>query len=46
MYSGRLVFAQVMDFMPINDFHKCVDRYHGNYKVQILVGLAFLIGNF
>jgi len=34
MYSGRLVFAQVMDFMPINDFHKCVDRYHGNYKVQ------------
>ena len=34
MYSGRLVFAQVMDFMPINDFHRCVDRYHGNYKVQ------------
>ena len=20
MYSGRLVFSQVMDFMPINDF--------------------------
>jgi len=34
MYSGRLVFSQVMDFMPINDFHRCVDRYHGNYKVQ------------
>lgn len=34
MYSGRLVFSQIMDFMPTDDFHKCVDRYHGNYKVQ------------
>ena len=34
MYSGRLVFSQVMDCMPIYEFHKCVERYHGNYKVQ------------
>ena len=34
MYSGRLVFSQVMDCMSIYEFHKCVERYHGNYKVQ------------
>ena len=34
MHQGRLILSQIMDFMPINDFHKCVDRYHGNYKVQ------------
>ena len=34
MYSGRLVFSQVMDCMSIYEFHKCVERYHGNYKVK------------
>ena len=34
MYSGRLIFSQIMDCMPIYEFHKCVERYHGNYKVQ------------
>ena len=34
MYSGRLVFSQIMDFLPRYEFNKCVDRYHGNYKVQ------------
>lgn len=34
MYSGRLVFSQVMDCIPIYEFHKCVERYRGNYKVQ------------
>lgn len=34
MHSGRLVFSQVMDFLPIYEFHKCVRRYRGNYKVQ------------
>jgi len=34
MHKGHLVFSQVMDCMSIYEFHKCVERYHGNYKVQ------------
>ena len=34
MHQGRLVFSQVMDCMSIYEFHKCVKRYHGDYKVQ------------
>ena len=34
MYSGRLIFSQVMDFMPMHQFRRCVDRYKGNYHVK------------
>jgi len=34
MNTGRTVFSQIMDFLPLRDFRKCVKRYHGNYKVQ------------
>ena len=34
MNIGRTVFAQLMDFMPIHEFRKCVRTYRGNYKVQ------------
>ena len=34
MYSGRLVFTQVMDYLPIHTFHRCVQRYRGNHKVK------------
>ncbi|MFA7329375.1 MAG: IS4 family transposase [Candidatus Ratteibacteria bacterium] len=34
MYTGRIVFAQLMDLLPLHEFHKCVERYHGNYKVK------------
>ncbi|MGH9450942.1 MAG: IS4 family transposase [Terriglobia bacterium] len=34
MYLGRTVFSQVMDFLPLEEFRKCVARYQGNYKVQ------------
>ena len=34
MNTGRLVFSQVMDFLPMREFRKCVDRYQGDYKVQ------------
>ena len=34
MNAGRSVFAQVVDFLPIRDFRKCIARYGGNYKVQ------------
>jgi len=28
------VFAQVMDFLPMHAFRRCVERYQGNHKVQ------------
>ncbi len=34
MNTGKTVFSQVMDFLPVYEFQKCVRRYHGNYKVQ------------
>jgi hypothetical protein len=34
MNSDKTIFAQVMDFLPMNDFRKCVKRYQGNYKTQ------------
>lgn len=34
MYKGKLVFAQVMDFLPRHEFDKAVRRYHGNHRVR------------
>ena len=34
MYSGRLVFSQVMDHLPMKAFNRCVQRYQGNRHVQ------------
>ena len=34
MNIGRTVFAQIMDFLPLNEFRKCVNRYRGHYKIQ------------
>ncbi len=34
MYTGKLVFSQVMEHLPLHVFHQCVDRYNGNYKVK------------
>ena len=34
MYDGPTVFSQIMDFMPIKKFRRCVDRYNGNYRVR------------
>jgi len=33
MNEGKTVFAQVMEFLPMYEFRKCVERYHGDYKV-------------
>jgi hypothetical protein len=32
--SGRNVFAQLMDFLPLGEFRRCVARYQGEYKVR------------
>lgn len=34
MNTGKTIFAQVMDFLPLNEFRKCVRRYQGNYKLK------------
>ena len=34
MSRGQTVFSQIMDFVPMYEFRKCVQRYRGNYKVQ------------
>jgi len=34
MDIGKTIFAQLMDFLPVYEFHKCVQRYNGHYKVK------------
>lgn len=34
MHAGKLVFAQLMEHLPLSTFHRCVARYGGQYKVQ------------
>ena len=34
MYSGKIVFAQVIDHLPLHTFRRCVQRYGGHYKVK------------
>lgn len=33
MNEGKTVFSQVMEFLPMYEFRKCVERYRGDYKV-------------
>lgn len=34
MYSGKLVFSQLMDALPMHHFRSCVKRYNGNHQVK------------
>ena len=34
MYKGQSIFSQIMDFIPVKKFRRCVDRYNGNYRVR------------
>jgi hypothetical protein len=34
MYSGSLIFSQVMDFLPPRVFQRCVERYQGDFSVK------------
>jgi hypothetical protein len=34
MNFGTTIFSQLMDFLSIYEFSKCVKRYVGNYKVK------------
>ena len=34
MNTGRTIFSQIMDYLPLHEFRKCIKRYRGHYKVQ------------
>jgi hypothetical protein len=34
MHTGKLVFAQVMEFAPWHTFRRLVTKYHGNFNVR------------
>ena len=34
MNTGKAIFSQVMEFLPLYEFRKCVARYQGDYKVR------------
>ena len=34
MNHGQTVFSQVMDFLPMHQFRRCVARYRGNFRVR------------
>jgi hypothetical protein len=34
VHTGRIIFTQLMDFLPTREFNRCVRRYRGNYKVR------------
>src|SRR6266513_3316638 len=34
MHTGKLVFAQLMEHLPLTTFRRCVARYGGHHKVK------------
>ncbi len=34
MYTGKTVFAQLLEHLPQHQFRQCVKRYKGNHKVR------------
>lgn len=34
MFSGQLIFAQLMEFVPRHEFNACVERYRGDYRAR------------
>jgi len=36
MNAGKMVFSQLMEFLPAHEFNRCVERHGGHYKVQSL----------
>jgi hypothetical protein len=34
MNTGKIIFSQVMDYLPMHTFHRCVQKYNGHYKVK------------
>jgi hypothetical protein len=34
MHTGRLVFSQVIDHLPMHTYRRCIQRYQGNHAVK------------
>src|SRR4030066_2471848 len=34
MHSGRIIFSQLMSFLPKPEFNKCVHRYRGEHHIR------------
>jgi hypothetical protein len=34
MHAGQTVFAQLMEFLPLQELRRCVERYRGDYKIR------------
>jgi hypothetical protein len=34
MHPGRLIFSEIISYLPKYEFAKCVEKYKGNYKVH------------
>ena len=34
MHTGRIVFSQLLDFLPKKQFDRCVRQYHGNHRIK------------
>ncbi len=34
MYAGKIVFAQLVDHLPLHVLRRAIERYRGHYKVQ------------
>jgi hypothetical protein len=34
MHSGRIIFSQLMSFLPRHEFNQCVSRYQGEHHVR------------
>jgi hypothetical protein len=34
MYQGRIVFSQIMDYLPDRQFKTCVNRYRGDHRIR------------
>ena len=44
MYTGQIVFSTIMRFLPLRAFHRCVERYKGEHKVQKFACLNQFLG--
>lgn len=36
MYTGKTLFAQILDFLPWKTFHRLVSRYDGDFRIRTL----------
>lgn len=34
MHAGKMIFAQLIEFLPVREFRKCVKRYQGEHRAR------------